>query len=443
MKRYPALLSVVVVVLIQFLGFGALAQRPDVAFSGRRAMPDFQIDWSQFRADDPTQTRLEVYYRIPNSGLSFRKVDTGFEASYELRIAVVRDNETVDKREFKRRLFVKDYSRTKLYNDFVLNETSFDLLPEKYDVEATLIDRLTGQNNLVKVETKLSAFAGSKYPQLSGIEILRAFNPNADSAAYFRKGEAVAVPSVNRLMQGSEEGGPLLFYFELYPGKKADENILIDTRIKSRRSGLVYRDTVYVRTSEPISRQMRSVSLSDFAPGEYSLSVDIYVPRKNKPVFSRSESFEVSWSLLAMVKHDYDALLGQLEHIATAEEYSALKAAETPKSRLAAWRDFWLGRDPTPDSDENEARVSFYTRVRYANQNFTTQRREGWRSDRGMILLRYGFPDEAIDEPVSPDVGAYQIWYYYNFAGEPLRFVFVDEYGDEDFRLQYPYDGRY
>ena len=68
--------------------------------------------------------------------------------------------------------------------------------------------------------------------------------------------------------------------------------------------------------------------------------------------------------------------------------------------------------------------------------------RDGWRSDRGKIYIQYGEPDQIDDYPVAINGKPFQEWHYYRH-GSYRKFVFVDEYEDGDYRLQYPYDGLY
>lgn len=428
--------------VITLFSVPAYSQRPDTDMGRERELPSFELDWCQFKADSPEKTLLEVYYRIPNSGLAFVMLDSGFEASYEMRISVKQDDYIADSKSFTRKRRVQESSRTTMYSDFILNMCEFELAPGKYEIEAILVDLNADKTNRKSVDAKLANFETAKYPKLSGIEFLYSYRADGGDEEFFRKGNAVAVPSVDHAVQGGSDGGPILFYFEIYPGNEPDLNALIDTRISSKTKGLVYRDTLYVMMDQPVIRQVRNVGLASFPPGEYEITIDV-LAKKGKSVFSRTGTFNVNWSLRGLAENDYETLKGQLDLIATAEERRRLDKAETVDERLEVWRDFWQDRDPTPTTEENEAMISFYARVRYANTNFSSARREGWKTDRGRVLIKYGPPDEAVEEPMAPSVGAYQLWFYYNFEGEPLRFIFIDEYGDGDYRLQYPYDGRY
>ena len=80
-------------------------------------------------------------------------------------------------------------------------------------------------------------------------------------------------------------------------------------------------------------------------------------------------------------------------YIISDEEKKAFKTLQTDEEREQFIEQFWLRRDPTPDTEENEYREEHYRRIAYANQYFASGI-PGWKSDRGMIYIKYGPPDE-------------------------------------------------
>ncbi len=80
-------------------------------------------------------------------------------------------------------------------------------------------------------------------------------------------------------------------------------------------------------------------------------------------------------------------------YIISDEERKAFKVLQTDEERDQFVEQFWLRRDPTPDTEENEYREEHYRRIAYANQYFASGI-PGWKSDRGMIYIKYGPPDE-------------------------------------------------
>jgi len=60
---------------------------------------------------------------------------------------------------------------------------------------------------------------------------------------------------------------------------------------------------------------------------------------------------------------------------------------------------------------------------------------EGWRTDRGMVYIRFGAPENVERHPFETNSRPYEVWRYYNLNYE---FVFVDDTGFGDYRLRYP-----
>ncbi|MEW5995953.1 MAG: GWxTD domain-containing protein, partial [Candidatus Zixiibacteriota bacterium] len=97
---------------------------------------------------------------------------------------------------------------------------------------------------------------------------------------------------------------------------------------------------------------------------------------------------------------------------------------------------YWREHDNDPATPVVENRMELLERYNYSNQYFSTneERTDGWRTDRGRILMTYG-PWEEIDDRQSPIVGnPYQVWYYHSLK-EGKFFVFEDWTGNYDYRL--------
>jgi GWxTD domain-containing protein len=84
--------------------------------------------------------------------------------------------------------------------------------------------------------------------------------------------------------------------------------------------------------------------------------------------------------------------------IITPEELSAFKQLSNDEERDQFIEQFWLRRDPTPDTEENEFKEEHYRRIAYANEHFAAGK-AGWRTDRGRIYIVFGPPDEIDAHP--------------------------------------------
>ncbi len=90
--------------------------------------------------------------------------------------------------------------------------------------------------------------------------------------------------------------------------------------------------------------------------------------------------------------------------IITDEEAKAFKNLANDEERDQFIEQFWLRRNPNPESPENEFRDEHYARIAYANEHFAAGK-PGWMTDRGHIYISFGKPD-SIDS--HPSGGSYQ-----------------------------------
>lgn len=87
-----------------------------------------------------------------------------------------------------------------------------------------------------------------------------------------------------------------------------------------------------------------------------------------------------------------------VRYIITPEERKAFVQMATDEERENFIESFWLRRDPTPDSMENEYKEEHYRRIAYANDRFASGI-PGWKTDRGRIYIAYGPADEIESHP--------------------------------------------
>src|SRR5438094_4281328 len=93
-----------------------------------------------------------------------------------------------------------------------------------------------------------------------------------------------------------------------------------------------------------------------------------------------------------------------VSYIITNKERTAFKALKTDEEREQFIEQFWLRRDPTPDTVDNEFKEEHYARIAYANERFASGI-PGWKTDRGRIYIVYGPADEIESHPSG---GSYQ-----------------------------------
>jgi GWxTD domain-containing protein len=125
-------------------------------------------------------------------------------------------------------------------------------------------------------------------------------------------------------------------------------------------------------------------------------------------------------------------------YIITNQERAAFRALTTDAQREEFIKQFWLRRDPTPGTAQNEFKEEHYRRIAYANSHFRTNHLSGWKTDMGRIYITFGPPDEIGEHlQTSPDQAPYVDWRYRHIegVGENVITEFVDAERTGDFRM--------
>lgn len=141
----------------------------------------------------------------------------------------------------------------------------------------------------------------------------------------------------------------------------------------------------------------------------------------------------------------YESFFEKTRLIMSKEEIQIYKHLPDREAREDFIKDFWLKRDPTPDTEDNEIKEEFEERIAYANRWFNERKSKerGWDTERGRILLQIGFPEDRQWGDV-PDVSSsgrlqttqpypMEIWVYYRYQ---MSLIFMgDRQGFGTYRL--------
>ena len=88
----------------------------------------------------------------------------------------------------------------------------------------------------------------------------------------------------------------------------------------------------------------------------------------------------------------------EVSYIVTEGERKAFSFLQNDQQREQFIEEFWKRRDPSPDSYPNEFKNEHYRRIAYANLRFASST-PGWKTDRGMLYISLGPPDEVESHP--------------------------------------------
>jgi GWxTD domain-containing protein len=129
----------------------------------------------------------------------------------------------------------------------------------------------------------------------------------------------------------------------------------------------------------------------------------------------------------------YEEMLSYLRHFTTSQRLQSLRDT-APEFRAAAWSAFLRETDPILSTPEHEGLREYFGRIEQANDRFRDEGIAGWLSDRGMVFVTLGEPDQILEQTTS-DVtqrGRAQIWEYRQFHAQ---LIFIDQTGFGRWRL--------
>lgn len=181
-----------------------------------------------------------------------------------------------------------------------------------------------------------------------------------------------------------------------------------------------------------------------------TLAVSAAIAQKGKEGKQPDDPTSKARNVKPELKEAYKRWLNNdVAYIITDDEKKAFKALQTDEERENFIANFWLRRDPDPDTEENEFREEYYERIAYANEHFASGI-PGWRTDRGRIYITWGKPDGieshpsggAYDRPAYEGGGTtttypFEIWFYRHLdnVGDGIEIEFVDPTGTGEYRI--------
>jgi GWxTD domain-containing protein len=387
-----------------------MANEPDET----RSLPKFYHDYLNFYAPDSSTTRMDAFIQVPYNQVQFVKSDKGFTATYTVTISVFDENrdKLVSEKVWNEEVNEKEFEQTNSQNNYNLSFKSFYLAPGNYIIRSSVEDKESKKKSLEKPLA------------LSDIIIISKISEIGDSKKI--------LPNVSGNVATQKDGVPI--FFEVYSNKPGDERI--QYIISDDKQNVVFQSDESQHLDSGKTQIFHTIKDSSISLGNYLLKVSIQndegnvVATTNKPFFSR-------WSGIPVTVQDLDLAVDQLVYIATQPELDFIRDAKTKEEKTKRYLAFWKKKDPSPSTDENEVFNEYYRRIDYANKHFSHYVK-GWKTDRGMVFILLGAPNNVDRHPFDTDSKPYEIWQYYQMN---RQFIFVDETGFGDYRLITPLYG--
>ena len=362
--------------------------------------------------------KLNIHVMIPSYALQFVKENGGFESSFETRISLLnKEGKQIKHEAIQETLKASDYLETVSKSNWYFIEQDFLVEPGKYTIVSEVMDIDTRNRGIREKEIDLTKYVDDfiLFPPQVMIHYKGTWQGGKKLMPSYKNEISVQQPTVPVLISGKVQKGEYSLNLEI---KDADD-VLINKL-----------DSTFTNSIENFSHQLE-LNLNEVQ----GLRVKLYVNLlQNDKSDQQLVELKIKRPGVSSNIREVDEAIDQMRYILSNEERSKLNKVRK-KDREELFYSFWSERDPTPETSTNELMDQYYSRVRYANEHFTSFT-PGWRTDMGMIYILFGPPNDIERIFMNSNRNAHQNWYYYRIN---RTFTFYDENGFGDYRLTTPY----
>lgn len=385
------------------------------------------VDILNFAGDDPNFSRVDVFVQVPYNEIKFLRVGDGFAAAYAITVSVFDENRNklITEKMWNEKVETNEFNQTINKNNFNLSLRSFSLQPGKYFFRTSVEDK-ESQNNFI-LENQIIVNDFLQAVSLSDI-ILIARRSVTD------EGSNKILPNVSKNVASQKEGIPI--FLEVYI--QSDQNLTLKYLIIDKNNKIIFENSKNYDFEMGKNQVFYTYEGSELSLGNYILNVSA-INSGGQTVASSSKKIESRWLGLPSSINDLDKAIDQMIYIANDSEIKRIKAGETVEEKMSLFFDYWKKKDPTPQTEENEFFNEYYRRIDFANKSFSHYT-EGWKTDRGMVYIILGAPNNVDRHPFEFNSKPYEVWEYYELN---KKFIFVDATGFGDYRLTTPLYGDY
>jgi GWxTD domain-containing protein len=388
----------------------------------------YEIDAISFAALNSPLSRLDVFVQVSHEDLSFVKSDDRYTASYEMMVSLYDTaDHLVNEKLWTEQVKAASFDESVSSQAHSLTQRVFEVPPGTYRIVSVLRDLETRVSQKLVRQIRVQDYSHAPFA-LSDIMLVRKLSFVGDRKSI--------VPNVSPNVGNLSEG--FFLFFEVYNDVREDSMRFTATVMNEKGATVLTRDTLALILK---GRNQLFVKMdhSMLTLGDYRVVVQAASLRPGAEVppggqFTTNRSFVIRWRGLPRGVGDLDLAISQLQYIARESELDSMKEATTIEEKQRLFLDFWKRRDPNPGTPRNEKMEDYYARVEYANKHFRHYV-DGWRTDMGMVYIRFGAPSNVDRHPFDIDSKPYEVWSYYELN---FQFVFVDESGFGEYRLITP-----
>lgn len=372
---------------------------------------------------------VETQFTIGAENLIFiQRTDKKWEASVQVTLLYMKDS--IVFKHLKYLLFSEPLNDTtnKKFNLIDLKRVS--LTNGDFSVEIYLED-YNNKNATGFLSEGISINFKSDSLSFSDIELVETYSQSNEKSIYTKRGYEIQPYTIQYYPTALPK---LTFYAEVYNTDNffKEDKFLSSVYIRESLSGKPLEHFIFntKQSPEPIKILFSSFDITALPTGSYFLTIELrnkwnehvaeqnlfFIRTNTAIVFNPNQLDSVRVEKDFAASSPADSLnfyLQSLSPIAGNNEHNYIdyfKKSKNDTAMRAFLFKFWISRNA---SDPLTAWKNYKAQIYKAEESFKTQTRHGFETDRGIIYLKYGVPDQMNKNSQEPGTYPYEIWHYY------------------------------
>ena len=387
-------------------------------------VPYFDVEIFRTFTEDGKNNKIVLYSEMLYDDVTFiKRIDNTYDAKVEFVILILTEEEEhVHTRSLIREINEKNYSYTNSREKKMVFNEEFQLPPGDYIIKVQANDLTSNKSINRKVELKLKDIT-EKSSVLSDILLLE--NIVTDSTGNLLD----IIPQVKNNFP--EKLQNFYVYFDLYTKNITDE-LTIQIKFLTRDEEAEIDSTVIIKPDQIVTHNYIKIKKEQLKRNQYNIILSYDGGQEED---ERRKLISFYWETTPQTSEDITLALRQMRYIVPEDSSDKYLEADL-ESQKEFFNRFWAERDPNPNTTTNELMDEYFGRVNISNKEFSTFTNNGWFTDRGRILIKFGHPDDIERHPFELHTNPYVVWRYYSLR---KIFVFMDRTGFGDYQLHPDY----
>ena len=404
-----------------------------------RAPLMLNLDYARFKYDDQS-CYLEIYYGFHPKQLAYRFVEDKYQGGVKILTKIIKNgtDEIVVDNESPLKISEVDTSDVWYRFPFV-SQGGYAVPNGEYTMKVVASDLIEpSRGDSLTLDLVITPYGSDL--ALSDVELCKNITSSDQKGNLYYKNTLEVIPFPS-LVFGSSTIPVVFYYAELYnvsPGVTYNvKGEIINSQGASVRD--VSKERVFNFDS---SVEVGTVPVAAYPSGKYTFRLALQDENQNllvksdKTFFIFNPQVQVAQQSLMQDRAIFQGMTSEelsdefefAHYMATGGEKKLFKELDTVEGKREFLFDFWTklaqGRRDIPPVGRDE----YLQRTRVANERYSSFGKKGWATDRGMVLMKYGQPDEIERVPSGADTKPYEIWSYYGIENG-VQFYFVMRYG--------------